>query len=131
MIFDDYKIKSIGGVSNHVINDAEYDLDMKFSDEFREYLANYGAVELDNKELFGLGIKGYRNIVNATLTEKDLSSGFPCGYCVVYNIGIDSVLILLGNDGCIYEYVPQRIKKIHNSFSQWIINEFLDVQIGG
>lgn len=125
MIFDGYIIKTSGGVDNSLIDNAESVLGMQFSSEFREYLLNYGTVELNSNELFGLGINGYRNIVNATQNEKNLSQKFPNGYCVVYNVGVDSVLILLGNDGCIYEYTPKSMKKICDSFNQWIINEFV------
>ena len=125
MIFIGRDIESTGGVDFNIICDAEIELGMKFSSDFIEYLNKYGTVEFNNRELFGLGITGYRNIVDATQHEKTLSSNFPSGYCVIYNLGINSILILLGNDGYIYEYTPRSVEIIFKSFNQWIAEEFL------
>jgi len=126
LLFEGYKYTHTGGVNKATIESAESELGFKFSDDFVKYLLNYGTVELNNNELFGLGISGYRNIVGATQKERALSQKFPTNCCVVYSLGIDNILILLGNDGCIYEYSPHCIKKIFDSFSQWILEEFVN-----
>ena len=125
MIFDSYDTKTTGGVNKDVVISAEAELGVKFSDDFVEYLVNYGTVELNGNKLFGLGVNGYRNIVRATNKEKSLSENFPQNFVVIYNLGINSVLILLGNDGCVYEYTPQSMKKIFDNFNQWISEEFV------
>ena len=124
-VFEGFDIESTGGVKEDVINKAIADIGVEFSAEFYDYLLNYGTVEFNGNELFGLGVNGYCNIVNATNKEKALSARFPDGYCVIYNIGVDSVLILLGSDGCIYEYTPQHISKIYDSFNAWILDELV------
>ena len=125
MLFDGYDIESTGGVDKTVIETAEIELGIKFSDEFIEYLNVYGTVELNSSELFGLGIKGYRNIVRATNKERSLSENFPKNCVVIYNLGINSVLILLCEDGCVYEYTPRSMKKIYDTFNKWILDEFV------
>ena len=126
MLFDKYSIESSGGVEKTIIEAAENELGFKFSDDFIEYLNVYGTVELNGSELFGLGVDGYRNIVRATNKEKSLSENFPSKCVVIYNMGINNLLILLGEDGCIYEYTPRSINKIYNSFSQWVLSEFVE-----
>ena len=126
MVFSGYDIISTGGVDKTIIENAEIDLGMKFSAEFREYLLDYGTVELNNNELFGLGVDNYCNVVKSTLDERAYSSAFPPEHCVIYNIGLNSVLVLLGNDGCVYEYSPKSLRKISDSFNQWVLEEFVD-----
>ena len=126
MLFDIHNVTSTGGVEKFVIESAEHQLGMTFSDDFVEYLTQYGTVELGSSELFGLGVTGYRNIVYATNKERSLSDKFPTKYVVIYNLGINSILILLGEDGCIYEYTPKRLRKIFDSFTQWVVTEFIN-----
>jgi len=124
-MFEKYDVVMTGGVDKAAVESAETKLGFKFSRNFVDYLFYYGTIELNNNELFGLGIDGYRNIVNATIKERTLSQNFPMNSCVIYNIGVDSVLILLGDDGCVYEYTPRSLKKIFDSFNQWIFEEFV------
>lgn len=124
-MFGDNKINAAGGVSGEVIAQAEENLGFPFSADYKEYLAKYGMVEHDDNELFGLGKEGYRNVVTATLAEREGTVGFSADYAVIFNLGIDHILILLGKDGAIYEYAYGDIKRIFDSFTQWITEEFL------
>ena len=126
MLFDGYTITVTGGVDKASVELAENALGFKLSSDFVEYLLNYGTVELNGNELFGLGVEDYRNIIIATTDERSLSQNFPENYCVIFNLGINSVLILLGNDGCIYQYSPQGIEKIFDSFNNWILEEYVN-----
>jgi len=126
MLFDNNNVISTGGVKKTIVEAAEKELGINFSKDFVEYLTVYGTVELNDNILFGLGIDGYRNIVHATKKERSLSKNFPSDCIVIYNLGIDSILILLGEDGYVYEYTPQSIKKIFDTFTQWITNEFVE-----
>mgnify|MGYP001493473551 CR=1 FL=1 len=127
-IFDGFNLICSGGVSSEAVHEAERSLGMVFPDDFTRYLMEYGALESNSNELFGLGIVGYRNIVVSTMREREISVDYPDKMCVIYNLGIDHILILLGENGCIYEKTYTGMKKIYDTFEQWMREEFFEYE---
>ncbi len=97
-----YKLYSTKGASEQQINAAELKLKRKFSLEYKEYLAKYGAVSFGNVELTGLNVEKYANVVDVTNKEIQRNSAFPDGCIVLQNTGVEGVLVLMEENGTVY-----------------------------
>ena len=90
----DLDINPKGGASKEQIERAEKRLNLKFSEEYKEYLKEFGAISFFGNEWSGLNIDGYFNVVNMTEDEKALNESFPKKHFVIENIGVDSIFII-------------------------------------
>ena len=85
------------------IEQAEAQLDMVFSSEYKVYLQSFGVISYESQETFGLGVKdgSYLNIVTALKDFRDIS-GFPKALIPLAEIG----------DGHYYMYDNNRGKVV-------------------
>lgn len=105
------------------ISDAENQLGLKFANEYKEYLAKFGAIMADNIELSGIAKSEHRNVVPLTQQEWGLNPTIPHNMYVVENVGIDGIIIWQDGKGEIYQSQPNiESKKIANSLAEYIIN---------
>lgn len=99
-----FKIHKTQGASEDLISEAERQLHLKFSPDYREYLSRYGALSFGSTELTGLNIDSYANVVSVTLNEIHRNKSFPTGCIVVENAGIEGLLVLQREDGVVHEW---------------------------
>ena len=105
------------------IADAEISLRLSFSDEYKEYLEEFGAVSAFGMELTGLISVDYRNVVVATKEEWSLNPKIPHTMYVVENTCIDGVVIWQDTNGLIYQSSPNtEPKQIAESLAKYIAN---------
>lgn len=117
------KVYHSTGSSGFEINQAELNLGVKFSSEYREYLKQYGAISFGCHELTGLNVDDYLSVVSVTKEERKNDINFPSELIVIENIGIEGLLILQDSTGKIYEYSSYKgMKKIFNSLSEYIVD---------
>ncbi len=110
----------IGGVSDGEIARAEKVLGLKFADEYKEYLKEYGTGFFDTMEPTGLNISKRLNVVDITLMERELRS-LPKEFYVIENLAIDFLLILQNDKGEVFEVDGTgNRRKIFNSFAEYI-----------
>ena len=85
------------------IEQAEAQLDMVFSSEYKVYLQSFGVISYESQETFGLGVKdgSYLNIVTALKDFRDIP-GFPKALIPLAEIG----------DGHYYMYDNNRGKVV-------------------
>ena len=104
------------------IRDAEQQLKLFFSDEYKEYLAEYGAIIADGIELTGIAKSEHRNVVNVTNTERGLNSNVPNSMYVIENTGIDGIIIWQDENGYIYSTQPRLApQRIAESMAEYIV----------
>lgn len=122
------KIKSIdgceytSGCTYSQINEAEAKLDMKFPDELKEYLLEFGAISFGSIELTGLNVEEQLGIVEATLQERKIDNRFPVKHAVLKLSGFgDMGNYIINEQGYIYEY---SIGSLHFRFNNML--EFID-----
>lgn len=113
-------VKSIGSCCEEQINEAEEKLKLKFPEEYRKYLLNYGTICFNGVEICGLNVEGYLNVVEATEQEKSVNKSFPQGMFVVEDLGVDAKLIVSDEKGMIYLLQRDKKKVICKSFSEYI-----------
>ena len=116
----DLDINPKGGASKEQIERAEKRLNLKFSEEYKEYLKEIGAISFFGNEWSGLNIDGYFNVVNMTEDEKALNESFPKKHFVIENIGVDSIFIISNEDGKIYSIQYDKIEFLCNSLSEYL-----------
>ena len=116
----DLEITSNGRASEEQIIRAEKRLNLKFSEEYKEYFKEFGAISFFGNEWSGLNIDGYFNVVNITEDERVLNESFPKKHFVVENIGVDSIFIISNEDGKIYSIQYDKIEFLCNSLSEYL-----------
>lgn len=107
------------------INNAEKELGLQFSDEYKQYLSKYGVISANGIELTGIIQSARLNVVEVTKNERNLRV-IPSDMYVVENIGIEGIVLLQNNLGEIYELSENNsIKKIYNSLFEYIEKEHI------
>ncbi|MEG0009371.1 MAG: SMI1/KNR4 family protein [Aeromonas sp.] len=104
------------------ITDAELQLRLSFSDEYKKYLSTFGAIMADGIELTGIARSAHRHVVPVTKHEWELNDNVPHTMYVVERSGIDGIIIWQDTNGFIYQTSPNsQPKKIASSFHDHII----------
>lgn len=103
------------------INDAEKQLGLKFSSEYRECLQEFGAIVADGIELSGIAKSEHRNVVSLTKREWELNPKIPHTMYVIENAGMDGIMVWQDTSGLIYQSRPfMEPKKIAESLAEYI-----------
>lgn len=109
------------GVSEEVIYDAEDSLNLKFSNEYRAVLKEYGTILVNSHEIVGLGSSKRLDVVYNTLTERTISQDFPSDQYVIEETGMDGIVITQDNTGTIYQYLQDSpLIKIADSLLEYL-----------
>lgn len=105
------------------IAEAELQLGVSFADEYKEYLASFGAIIADGIELSGIANSEYRNVVSLTKKEWELNPKMPRTMYVVENTCVDGIIIWQDINGVIYQSSPvTEPKQIAASLADYILN---------
>lgn len=99
-------LEKVGKISVADITDAEIQLRLNFAEEYKEYLAEFGAISANGIELTGIISVEYCNVVSATIQEWKLNPKIPHTMYVVENTYIDGIVVWQDNNGLIYQTSP-------------------------
>jgi hypothetical protein len=103
------------------ISDAEIQLCLRFSDEYKAYLAEFGAILADGVELTGIAKSKRRHVVDVTKREKELNTKIPHSLYVVEHTEIDGIVIWQDSQGTIYQSaMNSEPVKIAHSLTQYL-----------
>ena len=103
------------------ITDAEIQLRLRFSDEYKEYLLNFGAIVAEGIELTGIAKSEHRNVVAITKRERELNSKVPRKMYEIENTCVDGIIIWQDQNGTIYQTSPKsEPKKIADSLCTYL-----------
>jgi len=123
-VFDEinkkHKMFKTKPVNEDAIKEAETKLGRVFSDEYKKYLMQFGAISFSSTELTGLNIDKYANVVDVTLKEIELNENFPKDCIVLENVGVEGVLILINSKGHVFEWQNNSEKKIYDSMAEYL-----------
>lgn len=113
----------VGNVSDVTITDAEIQLRLRFAKDYREYLAEFGAISAFGMELTGIISVDYRDVVSATKQEWEFNPEIPHTMYVIENTYVDDVIIWQDTNGLIYQSTPYaKPKQIAASLSEYILS---------
>ncbi len=103
------------------ITDAELQLRISFANEYKEYLAAFGAIMADGIELTGITKSEHRNVVAQTKSEWKLNTKIPHNMYVIENTHVDGIIIWQDTNGLIYQSSPSSdAKQIARSLAEYI-----------
>lgn len=109
------------GVDEKIIYLAEEKLEVVFSNEYREYLKEYGAVAINGHELTGVINCARINVVEVTEVMRGMFKEISRGWYVVEQANIDGIVIWQDKDGSVYQTMPnQRPVRIADSLSEYL-----------
>ena len=120
------KLKSVpdllhlNGCVTSQIRDAQQALGIVFPEEYVEYVKEFGAVSFYGAEWTGLNVSGSLNVVTATMQERRLDSSFPNDVFLLENIGVDGLMIVMGEDGKIYSFQHGKKAFLYNSLCEYL-----------
>ena len=109
------------GVSQDRIMQAEAELRLQFSDEYREYLSLWGIAAFDGHELTGITESCRLDVVTATTKAKKRYPMLPANLYVIEETNIEEVIVLQDTTGTIYGIGPNhQLEVIDSSLSDYI-----------
>lgn len=114
------KLYHMRGISADQVIDAETHLGLRFSDDYRNYLMEYGVVSFGSHEFMGIGGDAYLDVVSETIRERTNRDVFPMRCYIIENIGIDGILILQNEEGEVFELSDSGCKQIADSLAEYI-----------
>lgn len=97
---------SLNPATSSDVKTIEDSLGVMLSDEYKEYLLQYGAILADDVELTGFAKSKTRNVISVTLQEWKLNDKVPHNMYVIENLGMDGIIIWQDSCGYIYETTP-------------------------
>jgi len=97
--------------SDTAIAEAEKELSVKFSGEYRDYLSVFGAAAANGHELTGVSASKRLSVVRVTKREWELNPQVPRSMYVIENTGIDGIIIWQDASGSVYKSVPHSSQK--------------------
>ena len=93
---------------------------LKFSDEYRKYLARYGVASANGHEFTGICASSRLNVVDVTISERINNPNIQMDYYVVEQANIDRIVIWQSQTGEIYQSAP-KMKTIMVAFHFYLI----------
>ncbi|WP_423832158.1 SMI1/KNR4 family protein [Streptococcus equinus] len=111
------------GVDYKKVLYAENVLNTSFSEEYKNYLLNFGTVAYDGHELTGISEDNdYNDVVKITLEERDkFKDKIFKNLYVIEKTYIDDIIIWQSTNGAIYQSQPQSaIHKIADSIIEFL-----------
>ncbi len=89
------------------IDEAEISLDLKFTDEYKKYLLNFGCMIMDGREFTGISHNKLYDVVSITQYRKSMDEDIPSDWYVIEQLNIDGIVIWQASSGEIYQTSPE------------------------
>ena len=100
---------------------AEKELNVTFSKEYSDYVAEFGVAIFDGHEFTGLCDGKRLDVVRVTQEQRQLHKHIPSDCYVVECLDVDGIVIWQSAEGAVYASVPNaEAKKIANSILEYL-----------
>jgi hypothetical protein len=110
-----------GSVSNEEIERTEKEMGVLFSNEYKEYISQYGCASFVGHEITGICSSMRLNVLYVTSQEKSLRPDLPDGMYVIEKTSIDDIVIWQDSSGAIYKTSPGKLPiKICDSLEEYL-----------
>ncbi len=104
---------ALQGATDAEIAAAEANMGLTFSDEYIQYLKEFGVASADGHEFTGIISESRLNVVEVTKYEKQKNSNIPSDMYVIEDLGIDKVFVWQNSKGEVFQTVgdsmPEKI----------------------
>lgn len=112
MIQEAEDFAALGAASKEQIADAEKELQLTFSADYKEYLSAFGAATFCGKELTGICSSERLNVIAVTQRARNYYKGFPDDAYVVEEMLFDHFLVIQKADGTVFSYGPNESEEL-------------------
>jgi alpha-tubulin suppressor-like RCC1 family protein len=112
MIQEAEDFAALGAASKEKIADAEKELQLTFSADYKEYLSAFGAATFCGKELTGICASERLNVIAVTQKARNYYKGFPDDAYVVEEMLFDHFLVIQKTDGSVFSYGPNESEEL-------------------
>ena len=104
-----------------MIKQAEVALGLKFADDYKEYLQQFGAVSCGGHELTGFSEDANLDVVKVTVKNRESNPNVKMPLYVVEETHIDGIVIWQSESGEVFkaEYKDTPVK-IFESFTEYV-----------
>ncbi len=108
-------------VDRKQIQKAESDLNIKFNEDYKSCIENFGSFSVDGHEITGICSADRLNVVNVTRKERSLNKEIPEDLYVIECLNIDDVVVWQSESGEVYQSIPNvECEKIANSLIEYL-----------
>ncbi len=112
---------SLKGVGVQDIQEAEKTLGLKFSQEYGEYVREFGVASFRGHELTGICNIPYLNVVDVTMADRELMQNIEASWYVIEEAHIDGIVIWQNEVGHVHQTSPSGLPiKIADSLLEYI-----------
>ncbi|MDO4989932.1 MAG: SMI1/KNR4 family protein [Eubacteriales bacterium] len=92
-----------GAASEESINNAQQELNLKFSTDYREIASKYGAISYTGHNLTGISPYPGNNVVIVTKEQRTINPNIPESFYVIEEAHLDSIVVWQSATGEIYQ----------------------------
>ena len=110
----------IGPVDEKDIVEAEKQLCLKFSKDYKACLEEFGVFSVNAHEITGINLSKRVNVVDVTMQEREITN-VPKEWYVIEQAHIDGIVVWQDENGVVYQSQPNKeIVKIANSLLEYL-----------
>lgn len=109
-------------VKESEISKAEFELGVKFADDYHRYIKCYGCMAIGSREFTGISKLANYDVVSITISQRQYFTDISMNWYVIEQLNIDGIVIWQSETGEIYQTSPNiKPKKISGSLAEYII----------
>lgn len=103
------------------IKQAESELGLRFADDYRNYIKQFGCMVIGSREFTGISLQENYNVVSITTAQRRNNKDISKNWYVLEQLNIDGIVIWQSSDGEVFQTYPNsNPEKIANSLSEYI-----------
>jgi hypothetical protein len=111
-----------GSISTDLIHNAENELGLKLSKEYKDILQKYGSLCIKGEEFLGIDNDNY-DIVKATKDARINDSNFPLDAYVIENTAIEGILIIQKDTCELFTYQPNgQLQPLSDTLEEYLLS---------
>ena len=111
-----------GSISTDLIHNAENELGLKLSKEYKEVLQKYGSLCIKGEEFLGIDSDNY-DIVKATKDARINDNNFPLDAYVIENTAIEVILIIQKDTCELFTYQPNgQLQPLSDTLEEYLLS---------
>jgi len=103
------------------IKQAELELGLRFADDYRNYIKQFGCMVIGSREITGISSQENYNVVSITKAQRNYNKNLPENSYVIEQLNIDGIIIWQSSNGEVFQTSPNTAPmKIADSLVEYI-----------
>ena len=103
------------------IKQAESELGLRFADDYRNYIKQFGCMVIGSREITGISSQENYIVVSTTKAQRNYNKNIPENSYVIEQLNIDGIIIWQSSNGEVFQTSPNTAPmKIADSLVEYI-----------